>query len=112
IDDHVEYFFRVFLFDHLFGPWIYQLIFQTLFCSFHELLSQCYAYVEIGYVFVVLLTGDKFTYVRVIHPEYAHIGSSSRAALLHRLRRRVEYPHEADGTTGNTAGGIDRRTLG
>jgi hypothetical protein len=54
--------------------------------------------VEIVQALVILLAGDKFNDVGVVHPENAHVGSPPRPSLFNRFRCCVENGHERYGT--------------
>ena len=112
VDDFVKNLPGTKLADRQLGAGFHEIVHFALFHRFHELLSDAHGNVEIGDVGVVRLAVDETQNVGMIDPQDTHIGASAGAALLNGLRGHVEDPHEADGTAGYAAGGIDRAARG
>ena len=78
-----------------------QLVRFVLFHSRHKGIRQSHRDIEIGQLRRVGLALDKIENIRMINPQETHVGASSRAALLDRLRADIKDPHEGDGAAGN-----------
>ena len=75
----------------------------------HKFLSDADGNIKVRDIRIVGFTMDKLLNIGMVHTQNAHVDAPSCPSLLHRFCRHVEHPHEADGSAGNTAGGIDRR---
>jgi hypothetical protein len=60
-----------------------------------ELICHANRYVEIAeYGVLRVLAQDEIHDIRMVIPEYPHIGAPSFSALLYNIGSRIEYPHE------------------
>ncbi len=77
----------------------------------HELVGDGNGDVEVRDLGEVFLAGDEVQDVRMIDAQDAHVGAATRAALLHRVGRRIVELHERDGTRRDAGRRADHRAL-
>ena len=73
-----------------------QIIRAIGFDRLHECFCQAHRDIEIVQLTVILLAGDKFHDVWVVHPQDGHVGAPAGTPLLDLLGGRVEDSHEGD----------------
>ncbi len=79
------------------GARVDDVVFPIRLDRLHKRFGQAYADVKVGDFAQVAFALDEFDNIRVIHAQYAHVGTAPCTALLYRLCCGVEHLHEADG---------------
>ncbi len=105
VNDLLKYFPGVELAGDLAVPGVNQFIVLSRFNRLHELLGDAHGNIEVGEFFGIRLACYEFGYIRMIHPQYPHVGTPSHPALLYRFGGGVEHLHERYRARCHSTGG-------
>ncbi len=98
--------------DRLLGLGMDQVVLTIILDRRHEGVGDRDRDIEVGDLGRVVLAGDEIHDIRMIHPQDAHVGAPTGAALLDHVGRRVVQAHEGDRTRGDAHRGADDVVLG